>query len=63
MLANNFLMEAGISGPVRLRRRGLCGRFGQTWNIIAILRLRNGVSRDVKLYRNVKQDGTDGQFA
>ncbi len=58
MLANNFLMEDGISGQA--------GYADEAYAVdLANVEYRyleaNGVNRDVKLYRNVKQDGTDGQ--
>lgn len=58
MLANNFLMEAGIAGQSGYEDEAYAMDLA---NIEYRYLAANGVSRDVKLYRNVKQDGTDGQ--
>ncbi len=58
MLANNFLMEAGISGQSGYEDEAYAVDLA---NVEYRYLTANGVNRDVKLYRNVKQDGTDGQ--
>ena len=58
MLANNFLMEAGIAGGAGYDDEAYAVDLA---NVEYRYLASNGISRDVKLYRNVKQDGTDGQ--
>ena len=58
MLANNFLMEAGIAGQAGYEDEAYAVDLA---NVEYRYLAANGISRDVKLYRNVKQDGTDGQ--
>lgn len=57
MLANNFLMEAGISGQAGFEDEAYAVDLA---NVEYRYLSANGINRDVKLYRNVKQDGTDG---
>ena len=58
MLANNFLLEAGISGQSGYEDEAYAVDLS---NVEYRYLSANGVNRDVKLYRDVKKDGTDGQ--
>jgi hypothetical protein len=58
MLANNFLMEDGVSGQPGFADEAYAVDLA---NVEYRYLSANGVNRDVKLYRNVKVDGTDGQ--
>lgn len=58
MLANNFLMEDGISGQAGFADEAYAVDLA---NVEYRYLAANGVNRDVKLYRDVKKDGTDGQ--
>jgi len=58
MLANNFLMEDGISGQAGFADEAYAVDLA---NVEYRYLSANGVNRDVKLYRDVKKDGTDGQ--
>jgi hypothetical protein len=58
MLANNFLMEAGVAGQSGFATEAYAVDLA---NVEYRYLSANGVNRDVKLYRNVKVDGTDGQ--
>ena len=58
LLANNWLMEDGISGQAGLDDEAYAVDLGAVeWYYLAA----NGVSRDVALYRNVVKDGVDAE--
>lgn len=56
LLARNYLMEAGISGQSGYDDEAYVIDLGAVEQRVLS---NNGISRDIKAYRNVKQDGTD----
>jgi len=57
MLANNFLMEAGISGQAGFEDEAYAVDLA---NVEYRYLAANGINRDVKLYRDVVKSGQDG---